>query len=677
MLTLSSCGQSNVVNPFGANQFVSTWNPALTSAGSSTATQVRLPLVSTGTYNFVVDWGDGTSDTITVWNQAQTTHTYSVSKLYQIKITGTCNGWRFANTGDRLKILSVEKWGTDFRLGATDQHFNGCNNLELQQVDDVLDLTGTTSFASSFRDCGRLTVVRNMNSWNTTNITSLNNTFAFSPNFNTNIGDWNTENVTNMERTFDATGGLGGTAGKFNQYIGNWNTSKVTTLRTMFWNQTSFNQDISTKEVTVGGVTYTAWDTLNVIDMGSVFANFGNFGTFNQNIGNWNTSKATNMGIMFSQQTSFNQDISTKVVTVGGVTYTAWDTLNVTAMNSMLRSDLGNGGTFNQNIGNWNTSKVTNMSIMFFGQRNFNQDISTKVVTVGGNTYIAWDTLNVTNFGSVFGLTAGNFGIFNQNIGNWNTSKGTIMSSMFSRQLNFNQDISTKTVTVGANTYTAWDTLNVTNMSFILNSPPFGNFNQNIGNWNTSKVTNMSALLQFQSNFNQDISTKTVTVGANTYTAWDTINVTNMSSFLYVSNDYNGSFNQNISNWNTSKLTNASFMFSNQSNFNQNIGIWDVSKVTNMPIMLLNTTNFNQNLGSWNVSLVTIFDDATLGGFADGIGLSTANYDALLIGWSSRLVQPNLAINFGTVKYSSGAISARAILTSAPNNWTIVDGGLE
>jgi hypothetical protein len=35
-------------------------------------------------------------------------------------------------------------------------------------------------------------------------------------------------------------------------------------------------------------------------------------------------------------QSSFNEDIGTKVVTVNGITYTAWDTLNVTDMNFMF-----------------------------------------------------------------------------------------------------------------------------------------------------------------------------------------------------------------------------------------------------------------------------------------------------------------------------------------------------
>ena len=50
--------------------FISTWNTSNVTAGSSTNVRVKLPLVSTGTYNFVVDWGDSTTDTITAYNQA-------------------------------------------------------------------------------------------------------------------------------------------------------------------------------------------------------------------------------------------------------------------------------------------------------------------------------------------------------------------------------------------------------------------------------------------------------------------------------------------------------------------------------------------------------------------------------------------------------------------------------
>jgi surface protein len=573
------------------------------STGSSTAAQFKLPFVSNGIYNCTVYWGDGTSDIITAWDQAQTTHTYATAGTYNVSITGTCNGWRFANAGDRLKLLSVGWWGVDFRLGATDRQFDNCANLDLSKVRDVLDLTGTTSFTSLFFGNGSLTKINRVNEWDTSNITSLQSTFLFCFNFNDNLGNWNTSNVTNMDSTFRGQG-IFNDAG-----VGNWDTGKVTTMFRMFEDKNRFNQDL----------------------------------------GNWNTSNVTNMSRMFFIATATN-----------------------------------NKGVFNNaGIGNWNTSKVTNMQSMFWNQANFNQDISTRVVTVGLNTYTAWDTLNVVDMAFMFGNlnnNAGNSGAFNQNIGNWNTSKVTLINQMFQLQPNFNQDISTKVVTVGASTYTAWDTLNVTNMTamFYGSFPEtIGTFNQNIGNWNTSKVTTIWQMFTRQPNFNQDISTKTVTVGASTYTAWNTSNITDMRDVFLIGNDSTGSFNQNISNWNTSKVTNMISMFRRQPNFNQNIGIWDVSKVTNMTAMLLNTTNFNQNLGNWNISLVTSFNSTTDPAitFADGIGLSTANYDALLIGWASRPVQPNLAINFGTIKYSSAAVAARAILTSAPNNWTIVDGG--
>jgi hypothetical protein len=326
-------------------------------------------------------------------------------------------------------------------------------------------------------------------------------------------------------------------------------------------------------------------------------------------------------------------------------------------MQAILNAGTGNIGQFNQNIGNWNASKVTAMAGMFSNQPNFNQDVSTKTTTVGASTYTAWDILNATNISFMFSNTAPNVGTFNQNIGNWNTSKVTTTRAMFQGQPEFNRDISTKTVTVGASTYTAWNTLNVTDIALMLNAgiASIGRFNQNIGNWNTSKVITMNSIFSRQVDFNQDISTKTTTVGANTYTAWDILNATNISFIFFIPNGSTGSFNQNINNWNTAKATLMSDIFSNQK-------------------------AFNQPINNWNVSLVTEFNGttATSLGFMGGKtseDYSTANYDALLIGWSSRPVQPNLAINFGTIKYSSAATAARAILTSAPNNWTIVDGG--
>ena len=55
---------------------------------------------------------------------------------------------------------------------------------------------------------------------------------------------------------------------------------------------------------------------------------------------------------------------------------------------------------------------------------------------------------------------------------------------------------------------------------------------------------------------------------------------------------------------------------------------------------------------------------------------SSTNLDAIYNGWSSRPVKPNLSITFGTAKYTAAGQAGKNILTGAPNNWSITDGGI-
>ena len=77
-------GSNLTIAEVNSNTFVSQWNTGLTSTGSSTSQQVKLPLESSGTYDFTVDCGDGVNNTITSWNQAEVTHTNTSEGVYTI-----------------------------------------------------------------------------------------------------------------------------------------------------------------------------------------------------------------------------------------------------------------------------------------------------------------------------------------------------------------------------------------------------------------------------------------------------------------------------------------------------------------------------------------------------------------------------------------------------------------
>jgi len=116
----------------------------------------------------------------------------------------------------------------------------------------------------------------------------------------------------------------------------------------------------------------------------------------------------TDMSRMFHQDAHFNQDLGN------------WDVSGVTDMSWMFALS-----SFNQDIGSWDVSHVTNMSVMFGDDFYFDQDLG------------AWDVSGVTDMTQMFFGTA-----FNHYIGGWDVSKVMNMESMFCYNYHFNQDIS-------------------------------------------------------------------------------------------------------------------------------------------------------------------------------------------------------------------------------------------
>ncbi|WP_347863446.1 BspA family leucine-rich repeat surface protein [Planktomarina sp.] len=139
-------------------------------------------------------------------------------------------------------------------------------------------------------------------------------------------------------------------------------------------------------------------------------------------------------------------------------------------------------------------------------------------------------------------------------------------------------------------------------------------------------------------------------------------------------------FNQDISKWQTSKVTRMSGMFYGASAFNQDISKWNTSKVTRMEKMFENAVAFDQEIRGWDVTSVTNFTDMFNGATAFAAKYSTApafattptaafftpSSDATLS--ALTLSQGSLSPSFtsGMAAYNAGVINATSSITVTP-----------
>ena len=443
---------------------------------------------------------------------------------------------------------------------------------------------------------------QNIGNWDTSSVTNMGFMFAAASVFNQAIGSWDTSSVTNMQFMFNS-------ASVFNQAIGNWDTSSVTNMSSMFNTASAFNQAIGN------------WDTSSVTDMGGMF-NFAS--VFNRDIGNWDTSSVTNMGLMFVFASAFNQDIGN------------WDTSSVTNMGFMFDT----ASVFNQNLSGWCVSKISSLPFDFafkataftepqhppWGTCPSNSTLAKaddqQILVASGNsrsfmlmtrdpdgdtlTYTVNTTSNgtVTSNGNqvvytpVPGYTGGaSFSYAVTDGTNTDTAIVSLIVSNFVSNGGYTIVCDSlnngATFTLGIITYTKRDSSQIT-----LN---------NAATSCTSGITDMSNLFRVGTYFGSDGNGVTIILSYsdNTFNAdishWDTSSVTNMS-FMFAGAS---AFNRDIGNWDTSSVTDMSSMFRDTSAFNQAIGNWDTSSVTDMNGMFADASAFNQAIGNWDTSSVT------------------------------------------------------------------------
>ena len=223
----------------------------------------------------------------------------------------------------------------------------------------------------------------------------------------------------------------------------------------------------------------------------------------------------------------------------------------------------------------------------------------------------------------------------------------------------------------GSDSIKNWDTSNVTNMQIMFYSQP--DFNQEIGLWDVSNVTTFSNFLNTYTSTLPVSSGQFTNAGSDSIKNWNTSKVTNMRAMF----SGQALFNQPIDTWDTTEVTDMGYMLQCLS-FNQQINSWDTKKVTTMSRMLQGAITFNQPINNWELPLV--IDMVNFMYSSDPLYLTISfnkqNYSDFLINLAGQTLQPNVSLNVNQY-YNSASVAARAILTSAPNNWTIVDLGFQ
>lgn len=578
------------------------------------------------------------------------------------------------------------------------------------------DVSSVTNMGSMFD------IARNFNGdisqWDVSAVENFSKTFNGAFDFNQDISGWNVGNATSMTRMFLA-------AADFDQDLSGWNVSNVQRMDFMLVNAQSFDADISgwdvsnvtnmTQMLELSGLSKINYDKLLngwsqlTLQSGVSFGAAGftycngasgraileaapnnwvitddgeeclpfittwktdNSGTSNDNQitiptgmvnspdfdidwgdGNSDLNVAGgNITHTYASPGTYTVSISGKLTSIGfnnngdedklltveqwgdnegwfSMSFNGASNLEIVATDApnlssarTLSSAFQNCENFNSSIGHWDVSAIEFMQSTFKDATSFDQDLSN------------WDVGSVTNMREMFRGTP-----FNQDINDWNVSRVTTMLWMFQFAEDFNQDIGD------------WNVGSVTDMQEMFNGATA--FNKDISDWDVTSVETMSGMFR-NSAFNQDIS------------SWD------MSSVRFTGSMFqNTPFNQDLSGWNTSNIEDFVRMFEGATEFNQNISGWNTSNVTNMNSMFNGASSFDQDLGSWDISSVSFMNL-----MLDNSGLSISNYDKLLNGWASQTVQSGVTLGAAGIEYCSGA-TGRSVLTNAPNNWTINDGG--
>ena len=592
--------------------------------GSSSDNEFTLPWI--GTYD--INWGDGTKEKNVTDSQ---THTYNTPGTYEVKVKATTGRIYFNNGSDKSKLLDIKNWGT-CTWTSMEKAFSGCNNLDISAV-DIPDLTLVTTTASMFRSCSNLVANPSINTWDMSNVTVLGSgyhggMFSFCNLFNQPIGNWDTSNVTNLSSFFGCDNG----PMMFNQPLNNWDVSNVTEMSLMFRNCISFNQPLDN------------WDVSSLINMQGMFRNAS---SFDQNIGDWDVSNVTRFCDDFTgpfmQASSFNNGGSDSIKN--------WDVSGATQFGGPHGGGFFAGASsFNQPIGDWDVSNVTDMRNVFANALSFDRSLANwniDQVTVFTNfmhgttlstqnynaTLISWAAQNVSlnksvNFGNsqysyeaatakqtlidTYGwtITDGGQAAAPEFALKWETTTPNeeiqigVGDGTFDYTIDwgdgtvesYNTDANISHTYADAGFHVTKITGDFPHMNMLnITDDVYREKLRDVLNWGTIVWQDWTSMFRECDGFTG-------------LTATDLPNLSNVTSFVYLlsGGNFGYHYNPTVQNWDVSNVTNM-YGFSHYGSWRNKISTWDTSNVTDFTNFLRSNGNFDNggdlaDMDNFNVS---------------------------------------------------------------------------
>ena len=231
--------------------FVTTWK---TEADGE---EISFYISDNYAYNFQVNWGDGTVDTIDTTDNypvdGEVKHTYDTAGDHTVAMYGELP-WFVVGPENQnaLKLSSMDQWGNNVWQDLS-YAFASCSNM-VYKATDVPDLSNVTNLSYMFT--GAVLFDGDISNWDTAEITNMSYMFAWANMFNRNLSAWDTSKVTDMEGMFYL-------AESFNGDISGWETKNVINMGGLLLGATSFDQDLG------------SWDISNVTYMESMLTNSG------------------------------------------------------------------------------------------------------------------------------------------------------------------------------------------------------------------------------------------------------------------------------------------------------------------------------------------------------------------------------------------------------------------